>query len=48
MQVVVSQATIDAAGLAPGDKVKARMVEVRGVSQPVPVQTALRATDLPA
>ena len=48
VQVVVSQATIDAAGLAPGDKVKARMVEVRGVSQPVPVLTALRATDLPA
>ncbi len=48
VQVVVSQATIDAAGIVPGEKIKARMAEVRGVSHLVPVVIAPRATDLPA
>ncbi|MEL7254600.1 MAG: adenylate/guanylate cyclase domain-containing protein [Pseudomonadota bacterium] len=48
VQIIVSHATIAASGLPPGEAMTARDVDVRGLSQPVPVYTLKRATDLPA
>ena len=47
VQVMVSKETMDASGLVAGEKVAARSVEVRGLSQPIEVYTSGRATDLP-
>ncbi len=47
VQVIVSDATIQASGLVPDDKMIRREVEVRGMSHLVPVYSAKRATDLP-
>ncbi len=47
VQIVVSDATIKASGMAPDAAMERRDVDVRGLSQPVPVYTVSRATDLP-
>ncbi len=47
VQVTVSAATMAAAGLVPGERVTAQEVEIRGLSVPIAVHTAARATDLP-
>jgi adenylate cyclase len=47
VQVAVSAVTMAAAGLAPGEKVTRQSVEIRGLSQPIEVCVAGRATDLP-
>jgi adenylate cyclase len=48
VQVVISKATMDASGLTKDHKLTCEDVEVRGLSQPISVYTAKRATDLPS
>lgn len=48
VQIIVSDTTIDASGLTPGEKMARREVDVRGLSHPIPVYAAKRATDLPS
>jgi adenylate cyclase len=47
VQAAVSVVTMAAAGLEPGEKVIRQPVEIRGLSQPIEVFAAARATDLP-
>lgn len=47
VQIIVSETTIEASGLTPGERMARRNVDVRGLSQPIVVYTAKRATDLP-
>jgi adenylate cyclase len=47
MQVAVSARAMTAAGLEPGEKVVAQSVEIRGLSVPIAIHVAKRATDLP-
>ncbi|MEO1137995.1 MAG: adenylate/guanylate cyclase domain-containing protein [Pseudomonadota bacterium] len=48
VQIIVSNTTIKASGLTPGETMARREVDVRGLSQPVTVYTVKRATDLPS
>lgn len=48
VQIIVSNATIEASGLTRGEKISRCEVDVRGLSQPVVVYTVKRATDLPS
>lgn len=48
VQIIVSEATMMASGLPPGDTMARHDVEVRGLSQPVAVYAVERATDLPS
>ncbi|WP_306121190.1 adenylate/guanylate cyclase domain-containing protein [Roseovarius sp. MMSF_3359] len=48
VQIIVSNTTIAASGLTPGDKMARQSVDVRGLSQPIIVYTVKRATDLPS
>ena len=47
VQIIVSNTTIEASGLPPGEKMVRRSVDVRGLSQPITVYAVKRATDLP-
>jgi adenylate cyclase len=47
VQAAVSAVTMAASGLVPGEKVMAQAVEIRGMSVPIDVFAAARATDLP-
>ncbi len=47
VQVAVSATTMAASGLVPGEGVAAQAVEIRGLSVPIDIHTAARATDLP-
>ncbi len=47
VQVAVSAVTIAAAGWIPGDRIVRQAVEIRGLSAPIEVYAAGRATDLP-
>ena len=47
VQVIASRATIEAAGLEPGEGMEPKRVDVRGLSQQVEVFAVKRATDLP-
>ena len=48
VQIVVSEATMNASGLTPGERMERRNVDVRGLSQQVAVYVAKLATDLPS
>lgn len=48
VQIIVSNTTIDASGLTPGERMARRSVDVRGLSQPIVVYAVKRATDLPS
>jgi adenylate cyclase len=48
VQVAVSATTMAASGLEPGARVTRQSVEIRGLSVPIEVFAAVRATDLPA
>jgi adenylate cyclase len=48
VQLVVSDATIAAAGVAVEGRLTARAIDIRGLSQPIAVFTAKKATELPA
>ena len=48
VQVAVSATCMTTSGLVPGDRVAPLTVEVRGLSNPIDIYTAARATDLPA
>ncbi len=47
VQVIVSNDTIAAAEIDPGEKLASHTVEVRGLRQPIAVYTSTRAIDLP-
>jgi adenylate cyclase len=47
MQVAVSARAMTVSGLEPGDRVIAQSVEIRGLSVPIAIHAAARATDLP-
>lgn len=47
-EVIVSAACVAASGLTPGAGMVARDLTVRGMTDPVPVLAAMRATELPA
>ena len=46
-ELVVSKATLDAAGLAVGDRLIHHRVDIRGMNQPIEVYSVQRATELP-
>jgi adenylate cyclase len=48
VEVIVSAACMAASGLTPGEGMAAHELTVRGMSDPVPVLAAARATELPA
>lgn len=48
VQVIVSKDTMEAAGIAPGDKLSHHTVEVRGLRQPIEIYSSARAIDLPS
>ncbi|OYX26516.1 MAG: hypothetical protein B7Z10_03035 [Rhodobacterales bacterium 32-66-7] len=48
VQAAVSARCMDLSGLLPGEKVSALAVPIRGLSVPIDIFTAVRATDLPA
>lgn len=47
VQVAVSAACMALSGIAPGERVRPQSVTIRGMSVPVDIHTATRATDLP-
>jgi len=47
VQLVISKAAMIAAGSEPGSQLEARSIDIRGLSEPVEIFTAERATDLP-
>lgn len=48
VQIIVSNATIEASGLPPTDGMVHQSVDVRGLSHPIEVYAVKRATDLPS